>query len=208
MKTAKIIVETCVQLGVGVLTLFAFSSENWQRPKTEVGNLIELFVHSLESEVAELHKNNIRIRFIGERAAFTSKLRNAMQQAETLTGCNQGMVLNIAMSYGGRWDMMQAIRKVSALVVNGSIRPDEISEDQIAQSMSLSGLPDPDLFIRTGGEQRISNFLLWNLAYTELYFTNILWPDFNAECLKSAIEWYAARQRRFGRISEQLGQEN
>ncbi|MDE2234668.1 MAG: isoprenyl transferase [Gammaproteobacteria bacterium] len=208
VKTAKIIIKACVQHGVGVLTLFAFSSENWQRPKTEVGNLIELFVHSLENEIAELHKNNVLVRFIGERAAFANRLQIAMQQAEKLTESNQGMVLNIAVSYGGRWDIIQAVRKVSALVVSGDIQPDEINEDRISQSLSLSGLPDPDLFIRTGGEQRISNFLLWNLAYTELYFTNTLWPDFNTECLKSAIDWYAVRQRRFGRTSEQLSQEN
>lgn len=207
LNAARRIIETCVQQGIGALSLFAFSSENWQRPKTEVGNLIELFVGALESEVVELHKNNIRIRFIGARATFSQALREGMRQAEKLTQSNMGLVLNIAISYGGRWDVVQAVRRLTLEAVAGHIQPEEIDETRLSHALALSGSPDPDLFIRTGGEQRISNFLLWNLAYTELYFTDSLWPDFDAAALQTALDWYAARQRRFGRTSEQVGAE-
>ncbi|HVC37982.1 MAG TPA: polyprenyl diphosphate synthase [Gammaproteobacteria bacterium] len=207
LRAARRVIEACVQQGIGVLTLFAFSSENWQRPRTEVGSLVELFVDALESEVAELHKNNIRIRFIGARTAFTQALQEGMRQAEMLTQSNTGLVLNIAVSYGGRWDMLQAVRRMTLEAVAGVIKPEDIDETRLSQALALSGLPDPDLFIRTGGEQRISNFLLWNLAYTELYFADSLWPDFDVAALMAALDWYAVRQRRFGRTSEQVGAE-
>ncbi|MGA9852387.1 MAG: polyprenyl diphosphate synthase [Gammaproteobacteria bacterium] len=203
LTAARRVIEVCVQHDIVALTLFAFSSENWQRPRTEVGSLMGLFMNALESEVAELHKNNIRIRFIGARDTFSSVLQQGMREAEQLTYANTGMVLNIAASYGGRWDIMQAIRRLATEVAGGSIRPEELDETCMAQSLTLASLPDPDLFIRTGGEQRISNFLLWNLAYTELYFTDILWPDFDAQALDDALCWFGARQRRFGRTPEQ-----
>ncbi len=208
LNAARRTIEACVQQGIGALTLFAFSSENWQRPRTEVSNLIELFVGALDSEVAKLHKNNIRIRFIGAHAAFSQALQDGMRQAEKLTQSNIGLVLNIAISYGGRWDVVQAVRRLTFEAVAGNIQPEEIDEARLSHALTLSGSPDPDLFIRTGGEQRISNFLLWNLAYTELYFTDSLWPDFDAAALQAALDWYAARQRRFGRISEPVGPES
>ncbi len=205
LKAARRVIEACAENNIAVLTLFAFSSENWQRPSIDVGSLIELFVGALESEVAELHRNNIRIRFIGDCAAFTQELQDGMHQAEKLTLSNSGLSLYIAVSYGGRWDMLQAVKKINMETIAGKIQPDQIDEDLISGALALSGSPDPDLFIRTGGEQRISNFLLWNLAYTELYFTETLWPDFDATALQSALDWYALRHRRFGRTSEQMG---
>jgi undecaprenyl diphosphate synthase len=205
LRAARHVIEACAHNGIAVLTLFAFSSENWQRPRNEIGNLIELFVGALENEVSELHKNHVRIRFIGDCSAFTQGLQDGMHQAEKSTQSNTGLILNIAVSYGGRWDMLQAVKQMCMDVTTGKYRPEDINEDQFSQALALSGLPDPDLFIRTGGEQRISNFLLWNLAYTELYFTDVLWPDFDATALRAALDWYATRQRRFGRTSEQIG---
>lgn len=205
LKAARRVIESCAQNSIAVLTLFAFSSENWQRPRIEVGNLIDLFVGALDSEVADLHKNNVRIRFIGDCSAFTQGLQDGMCQAEKLTQLNTGLILNIAVSYGGRWDILQALKKISMEKIAENIQPEEIDEDRLSRALALSGLPDPDLFIRTGGERRISNFLLWNLAYTELYFMDDLWPDFDDATLQVALDWYAARQRRFGRTSEQLG---
>jgi len=205
LKAARRVIEACAQHSIAVLTLFAFSSENWQRPRTEVGNLIELFVGAIDSEVADLHKNNVSIHFIGDCSAFTQGLQDGMCQAERLTQLNTGLILNIAVSYGGRWDMLQAVKKMCMETITGKIQPEEIDEGRLSGALALSGLPDPDLFIRTGGEQRISNFLLWNLAYTELYFLDELWPDFDDATLQVALDWYAARQRRFGRTSEQLG---
>ncbi|MGB9429926.1 MAG: polyprenyl diphosphate synthase [Gammaproteobacteria bacterium] len=204
LTAARRVIESCVQHGIGALTLFAFSSENWQRPRTEVGSLMGLFMSALESEVAELHKNKVRIRFIGARDTFSSVLQAGMRSAEQLTLANAGLALNIAAGYGGRWDILRAVRYLAAEAVGGRIRPEELDEARVAQALMLAGLPDPDLFIRTGGEQRISNFLLWNLAYTELYFTDSLWPDFDAEALAKALQWYALRQRRFGHTPEQL----
>jgi undecaprenyl diphosphate synthase len=203
LKAARHVIEACAQYGIDVLTLFAFSSENWQRPQVEVGNLVQLFVDALGSEVAELHNNHVRIHFIGNRLLFSPDLQEGMLQAEALTRSNTGLKLNIAISYGGRWDILQAVKNICMQITAGNTRPDQIDEDQLAGALALSGLPDPDLFIRTGGEHRISNFLLWNLAYTELYFIDALWPDFDSAALLSALEWYVARQRRFGRTSEQ-----
>lgn len=203
LTAARRLIEGCVQRGIGALTLFAFSSENWQRPQREVGSLMGLFMNALESEVAELHKNQVRMRFIGAREQFSAALQQGMHASEQLTAGNGGMVLNIAAAYGGRWDLLQAARRLAVEAVGGRLRVEELDEQQVANALACAGLPDPDLFIRTGGEQRISNFLLWNLAYTELYFTEVLWPDFDAPALEAALNWYAQRQRRFGRTSEQ-----
>ncbi|MDE1886843.1 MAG: di-trans,poly-cis-decaprenylcistransferase [Gammaproteobacteria bacterium] len=203
LTAVRRLIEGCVQRGIGALTLFAFSSENWQRPQGEVGSLMGLFVNALESEVAELHKNQVCIRFIGARAQFSAALQQGMRASEQLTAGNDGLVLNIAAGYGGRWDLVQAARHLATEAVDGRLRVEELDEQQVSNSLALAGLPDPDLFIRTGGEQRISNFLLWNLAYTELYFTELLWPDFDAAALQAALSWFAQRQRRFGRTPEQ-----
>ena len=199
LDTAREIIEHCAERTVGVLTLFTFSSENWQRPETEVGLLMELFLVALGKDVRDLHKNGIRVRFIGDRAAFSTKLQAGMADAEALTAANPRMLLNIAVGYGGRWDILDAARR---LAVAG--RLEDVDEAGFGATMALGGAPDPDLFIRTGGEKRISNFLLWNLAYTELYFTDILWPDFGKPQLDEAIAWFQARQRRFGMTGEQL----
>ncbi|MGH8377656.1 MAG: isoprenyl transferase [Gammaproteobacteria bacterium] len=204
LTAARRVIEACAQHGIAVLTLFAFSSENWQRPRTEVSSLMGLFMNALESEVAELHKNNVRIRFIGARDTFSTLLQEGMREAERVTQANTGLALNIAADYGGRWDILRAVRRLAADAASGRIHPEKLDETRLAQSLTLAGLPDPDLFIRTGGEQRISNFLLWNLAYTELYFTDSLWPDFDARALDEALRWYGARQRRFGRTPEQV----
>ncbi|MBU6420719.1 MAG: di-trans,poly-cis-decaprenylcistransferase [Gammaproteobacteria bacterium] len=204
LSAARRVIESCVQHGIGALTLFAFSSENWQRPPPEVGSLMGLFMNALESEVAELHKNRVRIRFIGARAQFSTALQQGMHKAEQLTVDNTGLRLNVAAGYGGRWELLQAARQLASEVLAGRLRPEELDEPLLANALSLAGSPDPDLFIRTGGEQRISNFLLWQLAYTELYFTDTLWPDFDAVALQQALNWYTQRQRRFGRTPEQL----
>ncbi|HSN19012.1 MAG TPA: polyprenyl diphosphate synthase [Gammaproteobacteria bacterium] len=202
LDTARTIIEHCAERKVGVLTLFTFSSENWQRPETEVGLLMELFLMALGKDVRDLHKNGIRVRFIGDRAAFSTKLQAGMAEAEALTAANPRMLLNIAVGYGGRWDILDAARRLAA-----AGRLQDIDEAGFAAAMSLGGVPDPDLFIRTGGERRISNFLLWNLAYTELYFTDLLWPDFGKPQLDEAIAWFQARQRRFGKTGEQVGEQ-
>lgn len=204
LTAARRIIESCIRLHIGALTLFAFSSENWQRPRREVGNLMGLLMKALEDEVRELHTNNVRLRFIGALDAFSPDLRHGMRHAAELTAMNAGLALNIAASYGGRWDIVQAAHKLAAAAVSGHIRPDEIDEARLSQALMLPEPPDPDLFIRTGGEQRISNFLLWNLAYTELYFTDSLWPDFDEPALQTAFDWYAVHQRRFGRTPEQV----
>ncbi|MEX0450815.1 UNVERIFIED_CONTAM: di-trans,poly-cis-decaprenylcistransferase [Spiribacter pallidus] len=199
-------VETCARAGVEALTLFAFSSENWQRPASEVSMLMELFMRVLDRETTRLHENGIRLQIIGDRSRLSEKLQTRCQAAEALTADNERMVLNIAASYGGRWDIAQAARRLAEAVAAGELAPEAIDEAMVGERVCLAGLPDPDLFVRTGGEQRISNFLLWQLAYTELYFTPVLWPDFDAAQMTRALEWYAGRERRFGtvRISEDL----
>jgi len=199
-KAARAIVEACGQRRIEALTLFAFSSENWNRPAAEVGTLMALLLAALDSEVAELHAQGVRLRFIGQRDALAPDLVARMVAAEALTAANRGLALTIAVAYGGRWDLVQAARAVARAA------PATVDEAAFASELALAGLPEPDLFIRTGGEQRISNFLLWDLAYTELYFTDLLWPDFDAAALDGALAWFAARERRFGRTSEQLGQ--
>lgn len=204
LTSARKIIERCGELGVKALTLFAFSSENWQRPTSEVGGLMELFTNALRNEVEQLHKNQVRVRFIGELNGFSQSLQAAMGRVHELTQDNAGMRLNIAVGYGGRWDIVQAARFLAAEAVAGERSGGDISEADFSSRLALADCPDPDLFIRTGGEQRISNFLLWNLAYTELYFSEMLWPDFDPKALDAALLWFAGRERRFGLTPEQL----
>ncbi|MCW8905689.1 MAG: isoprenyl transferase [Sedimenticola sp.] len=197
-------VEESVRHGVEVLTLFAFSSENWKRPQKEVSLLMDLFMVALQREVKRLKRNNVRLRIIGDRSAFSDKLQQRIAQAETDTDQCNGMLLQIAANYGGRWDITRATRRLAERVAAGGLHPDQIDESAIAAELSFAGLPDPDLFIRTGGEQRISNFILWQCAYTELYFTDTYWPDFDADAYSEALDFYAGRQRRFGMTGEQV----
>jgi len=197
-KAVRATVEGCARRGIEALTIFAFSSENWQRPQEEVTRLMELFVESIDKEVDELHRNGIRVRFIGDLSRLREGLGAKIAAAESRTAANQRMTLFIAVSYGGRWDIVAAARKLAARAVAGEIWPDAIDETLFADQLQLAGAPEPDLFIRTGGEQRISNFLLWNLAYSELYFCDTLWPDFDDAALDAALRFYASRQRRFG----------
>jgi undecaprenyl diphosphate synthase len=198
VRAVRQIVENCARLGVQVLTLFAFSSENWKRPKEEVSMLMGRFLEALDKEVAELHGNGIRLRFIGDPQQLSGPLRERMDRAAELTAANTGMTLVVAIAYGGRWDIAAAARALAKRCEAGQMRAEDIDEAAIAAHLALAQLPDPDLLIRTGGEQRISNFLLWNLAYTELYFCDTLWPDFGARELSAAIEYFSGRQRRFG----------
>jgi len=197
-KAVRATVEGCARRGIEALTIFAFSSENWQRPQEEVTRLMELFVESIDKEIDELHRNGIRVRFIGDLSRLREGLGAKIAAAESRTAANQRMTLFIAVSYGGRWDIVEAARRLAARAVAGEIRPDAIDETLFADQLQLAGAPEPDLFIRTGGEQRISNFLLWNLAYSELYFCDTLWPDFDDAALDAALRFYASRQRRFG----------
>jgi undecaprenyl diphosphate synthase len=195
-------VQACAERGVGFLTLFAFSSENWRRPADEVALLMQLFHVALTSEVDKLHRNGIRLRVIGDLTRFDARMRALIDQAERGTAANTRLTLTIAANYGGRWDILQALGR--ALRAHPELAHDQIEEAHIAPFLAMSHAPEPDLFVRTGGEQRVSNFLLWQLAYTELYFTHTLWPDFDAAALDTAIASYARRERRFGRTSEQL----
>lgn len=206
VRAARGIVQACGERGIGALTLFAFSSENWQRPESEIGVLMDLFLRSLRAEVGRLQENGVRVRFIGDRSGFGTALQEGMVQAEEATRDNDHLQLAIAIGYGGRWDIVQAARSVAGEVAEGRLKPEEIDERQFAARLSLADLPEPDLFIRTGGERRISNYLLWQLAYTELWFTDVLWPDFDEAALDEAIEYFRGRQRRFGRTSDQLEQ--
>lgn len=204
VENLRVIVRHCAESGVEALTLFAFSSENWRRPPTEVKLLFDLFVMVLEQEVDRLHEGNVRLRVIGDREPFPAKLKRCIERAEERTRENDGLTLVIAANYGGRWDITQAVRSLAARVERGELAAADVTEERVAAGLSLADLPEPDLFIRSGGEQRISNYLLWQLAYTELYFTDCLWPDFGAEELDKAFESYVARERRFGRTSEQV----
>jgi len=208
VKATRKVVEGCVARGIHALTLFAFSSENWRRPEQEVSSLMSLFVTTLQSEVKSLHEQDVRIRFIGDCTAFDEKLREKIQQAESLTINNKGLQLNIAVNYGGRWDIANAFKPIAEKILKGELSLEDVNAELVNQYVSLADLTEPDLFIRTGGEQRISNFLIWQLAYTELYFTDVLWPDFNANELDTAMEWYSSRQRRFGKTGEQLQDTN
>lgn len=204
VKAVRKIVEHCANQGVEVLTLFAFSSENWRRPKEEVSLLMKLFVETLQREIDILDKNGIRLRFIGDRSAFPDVLQNKMHIGETQTKDNKALTLVIAANYGGHWDMCQAVQKIVDKMAVGELSKQPISQELIKEHLATAGLPDPDLFIRTGGEERVSNFLLWQLAYTELYFTETLWPDFDQNSLNEAINSFKSRQRRFGHTGEQI----
>ncbi|MBS1184472.1 MAG: di-trans-poly-cis-decaprenylcistransferase [Proteobacteria bacterium] len=194
------VIRACAERGVTHLTVFAFSSENWRRPQEEVTLLMELFLRALENEVARLHENDIRFRVIGELSGFSERIQALIRDAEALTRNNSRLTFTVAANYGGRWDIVQAVKKLMA----SGVAPAEVDEAALVQHLSMADMPEPDLFIRTGGEQRISNFLLWQLAYTELYFTETLWPDFDAAALDAAIVSFRARERRFGRTSEQV----
>ena len=194
------VIRSCAERGVPNLTVFAFSSENWRRPQEEVTLLMELFLRALENEVARLHENDIRFRVIGDLSGFSERIQTLIRDAEALTRNNTRLTFTVAANYGGRWDIVQAVKRLMAT----GVAADEVNEAALAQQLSAAELPEPDLFIRTGGEQRISNFLLWQLAYTELYFTETLWPDFDAAALDQAIASYRTRERRFGRTSEQV----
>jgi len=203
VKSVRTTVEHAARRGVQHLTLFAFSSENWRRPVEEVGRLMGLFVEALQREVADLHRNNVRLEFVGDRAGLNAGLVRKIEAAEAHTAGNDGLHLIVAIAYGGRWDIVKAARKVAGRAVNGDIQLDDIDEQMLADGMQLAGMPDPDLLIRTGGEQRISNFLLWNLAYAELWFCDTLWPDFDEAEFDRALDFFALRQRRYGHTSDQ-----
>ncbi|MGH8552616.1 MAG: polyprenyl diphosphate synthase [Methylococcales bacterium] len=204
VKALEKVLKRCGERGVEVLTLFAFSSENWRRPESEVNVLMELLISTLEEQTDALHENGIRLRFIGDRSAFPEKLRQEIANSERKTEHNSRQTLIIAANYGGRWDSIEAVRKIAVEVELGTVSAQSVSAASIDSRLSFPDLPEPDLFIRTGGEYRISNFLLWQLAYTELYFTDTLWPDFNENSLDLAIESFAGRQRRFGYTGEQI----
>jgi undecaprenyl diphosphate synthase len=204
LKALRAVIEHCAQLGVETLTVFAFSSENWNRPAGEVSRLMEIFLKALDKEVAELHENGICIRFIGDETAFKPAIQTKMSQARTLTAKNKQMVVNVAVNYGGRWDIAQAARRMVESAAAGQLSLDDDDETCFAQFLATAQSPDPDLFIRTGGEMRISNFLLWQSAYTEFYFTPTLWPDFDGQALDRAIADFHSRERRFGQTSKQV----
>ncbi|WP_397572161.1 polyprenyl diphosphate synthase [Silanimonas sp.] len=203
-RAVRTIVEYCLKRGIPALTLFAFSSENWNRPEDEVGALMRLFLRVLESEVEELARQQVHLRFIGDRSRFPEAIRARMAAAEAIRLPSPKLTLTLAAGYGGRADLAQAARRLAERVQAGTLRPEEIDEATFGDAMSLADLPPPDLFIRTGGEHRISNFLLWQLAYTELWFTDVLWPDLDDALLDAAMAEFAGRERRFGLISEQL----
>ena len=204
IDTVRQLVTACGELGIPYLTLFAFSSENWRRPETEVRLLLELFLVALDKEVKKLHASQVRCRVIGDIARFGPKLNDRIQKAQALTHDNTGLTLTVAANYGGRWDIAQACKALARKVAAGEIDPESIDADSLEPYLSMVGIPEPDLFIRTGGEQRISNYLLWQLAYTELYFTPVLWPDFNRAQFDQALASFARRQRRFGQTGDQI----
>lgn len=204
VERVRELVAACGDKGIKFLTLFAFSSENWRRPEGEVKALIQLFINALDEEISKLDENNIRFRVIGDIERFGSKAASKIRRAESLTRDHTGLVLTIAANYGGRWDIAQACAELARRAQHGSIDPDAIAPENIERFLSMQDTPDPDLFIRTGGEQRISNFLLWQLAYTELYFTSVLWPDFDRTQFDLALASYVRRQRRFGLTGEQI----
>lgn len=206
LKALRIVMEHCAKLGVRELTVFAFSSENWNRPRQEVNWLMDLFMRALDREARELNENNVRIRFVGNVGALSPALQQKIHRTQALTANNTHMTFNVAVNYGGRWDIVQATRKLAEDCARGLIKPEDIDEDLMSKQVCLNQSTDPDLLIRTGNEMRISNFLLWQSAYTELYFTATLWPDFSPECMDEAIRAYQSRERRFGLTSEQQGE--
>ncbi|CAN7226436.1 polyprenyl diphosphate synthase [Pseudoxanthomonas sp. LjRoot143] len=203
-RAVNVCIDFCLERGIRALTLFAFSSENWGRPEEEVGALMKLFLNALDREVDELHRREVRVRFIGDRTRFSSDIRARMDAAEALTHANARLHLVIAASYGGRQDIAHAARALAADVAAGRLRPEDIDEAALGAHVALADLPPPDLFIRTGGDHRISNFLLWQLAYTELWFTDVLWPDLDAALLQRALDDFGQRERRFGLTSAQV----
>ncbi|MCK8516376.1 isoprenyl transferase [Methylonatrum kenyense] len=204
VKAARTLIESCGRRGVHALTLFAFSSENWRRPKQEVSTLLDLMLRTLRKEASKLHENNVRIRVIGDRDRLGGTLCHQIERVEALTADNTGLQLVVAVSYGGRWDITRACQRLASRVADGSLDAEDIDEGMLNDGVALAGLPGPDLLIRTGGECRLSNFLLWQLAYAELYFTDVLWPDFTEAHLDRALTWFAGRERRFGGVPAML----
>ena len=205
VEPVRMVIRECVRRHIAALTLFAFSSENWGRPSEEVGALLGLFVEALDREVDELHTNGVRLCFIGDRQGFPVRLQTRMAAAEQRTAGNSALRVQVAVGYGGRWDIVNAARLLAARCAAGGLRPADITPELFADALQLAGVPDPDLFIRTGGEKRISNFLLWNLAYTELYFCDELWPEFDTAGFEAALEQFGARQRRYGLTQSRTG---
>jgi undecaprenyl diphosphate synthase len=203
LTPVRLCIEECTRRGIEALTLFAFSSENWSRPAAEVASLMSLFVDALDREIEELHAKGVSVRFIGARKSLTVRLQARIAAAEERTAANRGLRLQLAVSYGGRWDLVQAAQRLARECAAGALRPEDITEARFAGALELAGLPEADLLIRTGGEQRISNFLLWELAYAELYFTPKLWPDFVVADFEEALDFFAGRQRRFGQTAAQ-----
>jgi undecaprenyl diphosphate synthase len=206
VQAVRRVVEACGKYGVEYLTLFAFSSENWRRPEDEVSLLMRLFVQTLEKEVDKLEEQGVRLRVVGDLSAFESRLQTLIHAAEKRTEHNSTLNLTIAANYGGRWDILQAMKRLLRARPDLASNPQAIDEAMFGEHLSMAWAPEPDLFIRTGGEQRVSNFLIWQLAYTELYFTDEYWPDFDVKEIDAAFEWYRSRERRFGRTSAQLAQ--
>lgn len=204
VEAARKVIRGCSDGGVECLTLFAFSSENWRRPEEEVSGLMSLFMSALERESAALFRHNVKMCFIGDRSEFSVSLQEKIQQVEAMTASCTGMRLLIAANYGGRWDILQAVRTVASRIAAGELDAATLDEATFGGLLSTDGVPEPDLFIRTGGEKRISNFLMWQLAYAELYFTDVLWPEFDEQCLRDAFRDFASRQRRFGMTGEQV----
>jgi len=204
VETVRSVIQTCVEKGIEVVTLFAFSSENWRRPKKEVSLLMSLFLVALQREVKKLHKNDVKLKIVGDISAFDKKIQEQIKKSEELTKDNKTLILNIAANYGGQWDITKAVKLLAGKVESGVLKAEDITSDLISHYLSMNDLPEPDLFIRTGGEQRISNFLIWQLAYSELYFTDTLWPDFDRQAFELALDSFAGRQRRFGHTGEQI----
>ncbi|MEE9327042.1 MAG: polyprenyl diphosphate synthase [Cocleimonas sp.] len=204
VEAVRNIVKACSTLKVECLSLFAFSSENWKRPEDEIKSLMSLFMMALEREAKSLARNNVRLQIVGDLSHFSEKLQKKIKEVEALTENSDGLRLVVAANYGGRWDITNAARSLAEKVKSGELTVEQINEESITQKVSTQGIPDPDLFIRTGGEKRISNFLIWQMAYTELYFTDVLWPDFDETELDKAIKDFSSRQRRFGKTSEQV----
>ena len=204
VKALRKLIEHLVKIKLNIITVYAFSRENWQRPQSEVDLLMNLFISALHSEVNDIHENNVKLNFIGDRSTFSGQLQDSINDSELLTSSNNGFCLNIAANYSGRWDIVQAYHSIAKDIESKLMSIEDVDETTISNKLSLADHKDPDLFIRTGGEQRISNYLLWETAYTELYFTETLWPDFDAKQFDIAIDWYSKRQRRFGKTSEQI----
>lgn len=208
VDVVKSIVKACVEKKIKVLSVWAFGSENWSRPEKEVNFLMQLFIQALTREIAELHENGVHLRFTGNRAQLAPELREQMKMAEKLTANDTSLILNVVINYGGKWDIVQAAKSLASRVADGDMSVDDIDEKSFAAQLAISDLPSPDLFIRTGGELRISNFFLWQLAYTELYFSDVFWPDFTVEEFDNALTCFSSRERRYGKTSKQLSENN